>query len=158
MASETSCETPAKEITPPIDLHQIPNPSTYDRQDSRDRGQEYYSTRKAANNSVRGRYLVISIRIGIIRRIAASVDISMVILIRINAPTKALTFLTRPDQWASARMYLKHWRGAKSKYHHASCLGSYAGTITRLRNRQLEGGKKVMFLYRSLVRSRRHIS
>ena len=39
----------------------------------------------------------------------------------------------------------------------ASCLDSYAGTITRLRNRQLEGGKKVMFLCKSLFRSQRHI-
>ena len=39
----------------------------------------------------------------------------------------------------------------------ASCLDSYAGMITRLRNRQLEGGKKVMFLCRSLVKSQCHI-
>ena len=38
-----------------------------------------------------------------------------------------------------------------------SCLDSHAGTITRLRNRQLEGGKKVMFPCRSLFRSQRHI-
>ena len=37
------------------------------------------------------------------------------------------------------------------------CLNSYAGTIAQLRNRQLEGGKKVLSLYRSLVRSQRHI-
>ena len=38
-----------------------------------------------------------------------------------------------------------------------SCLDSYAGTITRLGNRQLEGGKEVMFLCRSLIKSQRHI-
>ena len=35
----------------------------------------------------------------------------------------------------------------------ASCLDSYISTITRLRNRGLEGEKKVMFLSRSLVKS-----
>ena len=40
----------------------------------------------------------------------------------------------------------------------ASCLDSYAGTITRLRNRHLEDEKKVMFLCRTLVNSQRHIT
>ena len=35
----------------------------------------------------------------------------------------------------------------------ASCLDSYASTITRLRNGQLEGERKVMFLCRSLFKS-----
>ena len=39
----------------------------------------------------------------------------------------------------------------------ASCLDSYAGTITRLRNRQLEREKKAVFLRRSLAESQRHI-
>ena len=66
-----------------------------------------------------------------------------------------------------------HWRAVNFKMAmEVSCLDSYASTITRLRNRQLEcldssaatvtrlrnrgleGGKKVMFLRRSLVRSR----
>ena len=38
----------------------------------------------------------------------------------------------------------------------ASCLDSYAGTITRLRNRQLED-EKIVFLCRSLFRSQSHI-
>ena len=50
-----------------------------------------------------------------------------------------------------------HWRGVNFQYHHASCLDSYVGTITRLRNRPLEDGKKAMFLCRSLVRSQRHM-
>ena len=47
-----------------------------------------------------------------------------------------------------------HWRGVKFKYHHGCImprhLDSYTGTIARLRNRQLEGEKKVMFLCRFL--------
>ena len=39
----------------------------------------------------------------------------------------------------------------------ASCLDNYAGTITRLGNRQLEDGKKVMFLCRSLVKSQHQL-
>ena len=38
-----------------------------------------------------------------------------------------------------------------------SCLDSYAGTVTRLKNR-LEGEKNGMFLWRFLFRSQRHIS
>ena len=66
-----------------------------------------------------------------------------------------LSFVTNDvlDGW-----HLSHalaW--CKLQIYHASCLDSYASTITRLRNRRLEGGKKVMFLCRSLVRSQRHI-
>ena len=39
----------------------------------------------------------------------------------------------------------------------ASCLDSYASTITRLGNGQLDDEKKVMFLGISLFRSQRHI-
>ena len=38
------------------------------------------------------------------------------------------------------------WRGVNFKYRHGTiCLDSYAGTITRLRNLQLEDRKKAMF-------------
>ena len=56
------------------------------------------------------------------------------------------------------RYYPLHWRGVNIKYHHGSCPDSYAGTITRLRNRQLEGEKEIRFLCRSLVRSQCHIT
>ena len=39
----------------------------------------------------------------------------------------------------------------------ASCLDSHADTITQLRNRQLEGEKKIMFLCSSLAKSQYHI-
>lgn len=39
----------------------------------------------------------------------------------------------------------------------ASCLHSYAGTVSRLRKQQLEDEKKIMFLCKFLVKSQRHI-